>query len=118
MPLTSRPPSPIVLSGEGVCRVVKVRKTKRPPPQVCPSCGVDVPRTAQACPECGADHQTGWNEDQAVYDGLDLPEGDFDYGEFVRRELGGATGTRRGRTVLWIVVGVIAGIAFLFTLFC
>jgi hypothetical protein len=37
-----------------------------------------VPRTARACPECGADERSGWNEDDARYDGLDLPAEAFD----------------------------------------
>jgi hypothetical protein len=32
-----------------------------------------VPPNALACPECGADHKSGWREDAAIYDGLDLP---------------------------------------------
>jgi hypothetical protein len=58
-------------------------------PDVCPCCGADVPPKARACPECGADEKTGWAEDAATAD-LDLPEEDFDYEEFVKREFGGA----------------------------
>ena len=43
-------------------------------PDVCPVCDEDVPRGALACPGCGADHNSGWREDAAIYDGLDLPE--------------------------------------------
>ena len=92
------------------------RSLKRKPPQVCPSCGADVPPRALACPECGADHETGWNQDRAVYDGLDLPEKGFDYDEFVRREFGAPTGRRQGRELFWVVVGAIAAIALLCSL--
>ena len=43
------------------------------PPTECPVCGEAVPRTALACPGCGADERSGWNEEAARYDGLDLP---------------------------------------------
>jgi len=55
------------------------------PPETCPNCGADVPRNAKACPECGSDEKTGWSED-AGRDGLDLPDDEFDYEEFVKRE--------------------------------
>ena len=45
-----------------------------------------MPRGAAACPECGADERSGWRDEGA--DGLDLPDEDFDYGEFVQREFG------------------------------
>ena len=51
-------------------------------------CGEDVPRGALACPECGADHNSGWREEAATYDAVDLPKEDFNYDEFVRREFG------------------------------
>lgn len=47
-------------------------------PAECPVCGAEVPSGARACPNCGADERTGWNEEAARYDGLDLPEGAFD----------------------------------------
>jgi hypothetical protein len=56
-------------------------------PEICPVCGEDVPAGALACPECGADERSGWRED-AVADGLDLPDEEFDYGEFVQKEFG------------------------------
>jgi len=51
-------------------------------------CGEDVPRKALACPECGADHRSGWQENAEVYDGMDLPDDDFNYEEFVKQEFG------------------------------
>lgn len=44
------------------------------PPGDCPVCGDAVPRWAKACPGCGADERSGWDEETARYDGLDLPE--------------------------------------------
>jgi hypothetical protein len=54
-------------------------------PETCPTCGADVPRGAKACPECGADENTGWSEG-AYASSLDLPDEEFDYDEFVKRE--------------------------------
>ena len=84
-------------------------------PKVCPVCGEDVPRTALACPECGADHTSGWREDAEAYDGMDLPEDDFNYEEFVNQEFGSS---RRSviKTVWWItaILVVAAFIAIYF----
>ena len=60
------------------------------PPDICPVCGTEVPPQARACPECGADDTTGWNEDRAVYDGLDLPDVEFDYDEYCNKEFSDA----------------------------
>jgi len=68
---------------------------------VCPVCGEDVPQTALACPECGADHASGWREDAATYDAVDLPETDFNYDEFVKQEFGSSQRPTI-KTVWWI----------------
>ncbi len=83
-----------------------------PPPEICPVCGEDVPRNAAACPGCGADHDTGWNEEATATDGLDLPDGEFDYDEFVKREFADelAPGGWR-RQMLWIAAGLIVLLA-------
>ena len=57
------------------------------PPDYCPNCGAAVPAQAVACPECGADEDTGWSDDAYAHS-LGLPDEDFDYDEFVERELG------------------------------
>lgn len=80
------------------------------PPQVCPNCGAEVPFRARACPECGSDEETGWSETARV-SGLDLPEEEFDYKEFVKQEFGGATPKpRRIAWGWWVVAIVVAGI--------
>ena len=43
---------------------------------------------AKACPECGACEKSGWNEEASDYDGLDLPDDDFDYEKFKAEEFG------------------------------
>ncbi len=70
------------------------------PPETCPVCGEDVPRGARACPGCGADERSGWNEEAARYDGLDLPDSAF-ADESTER----AARKTHGRG-LWLVVAV------------
>ena len=55
------------------------------PPDTCPHCGAEVPPNAKVCPECGSDERTGWSEDARNSD-ADLPDPEFDYEEFVKRE--------------------------------
>ena len=76
------------------------------PPEICPNCGANVPREAKACPECGSDEQTGWSEETHV-DGIDLPDDNFDYDDFVKREFEGKTPVPRGMHWFWWLVAVI-----------
>ncbi|MHC4398853.1 MAG: zinc ribbon domain-containing protein [Planctomycetota bacterium] len=60
---------------------------------VCPACGAEVPAGKDFCRACGASDEFGWDEDGREWDD-DLPAGysgddDFDYDDFVRRELPG-----------------------------
>jgi hypothetical protein len=84
------------------------------PPAICPHCGVRVPARAKACPECGADEATGWSE-AARENGLDLPDDNFDYEEFTKREFGGASAIPRGLHWFWWLVCVllVAGLLLL-----
>ena len=89
------------------------------PPDICPVCGEAVPPSASACPECGADDATGWNTDRAVYDGLDLPDNEFDYDEYRRKEFGNG-GAARGKPntlLIWLGLIAIALAALVFSLF-
>ncbi len=70
-------------------------------------CGADVPERARACPDCGADHQTGWNEEATAGDGLDLPDQDFDYDAYIKREFGAAPKPAPVKQI-WIVALVVA----------
>ena len=77
------------------------------PPEICPNCGAEVPRKARACPECGADEQTGWSEDASAQR-LDLPDDNFDYDEFVKKEFGPQKNVRpRGISWLWWAVALV-----------
>ena len=76
------------------------------PPEVCPNCGARVASNAKACPECGADEQTGWSE-EARRDDLDLPDEDFDYGDFVKREFEGGKPVPRGLHWFWWLVALL-----------
>ena len=76
-------------------------------PDICPNCGAEIPRDAKACSECGADEKTGWSED-AHTGGLDLPEENFDYEEFVKREFTGEKNfIPRGIHWFWWAIGIV-----------
>jgi hypothetical protein len=81
-------------------------RPKLEPPKICPVCGEDVPRGSLACPACGADHNSGWRTDAGVHDALDLPDDDFDYDEFVRREF--SPGAKpHGTKIIWWITAII-----------
>jgi hypothetical protein len=82
------------------------------PPETCPNCGAEVPPKAKACPECGADEQTGWSE-SARTGGLDLPDENFEYDEFVKREFGDESPVPRGVHWFWWVIAVLVAAGFL-----
>jgi hypothetical protein len=81
-------------------------------PGICPNCGAEVPRNARACPECGSCDETGWSE-KAHADGLGLPDEDFDYQDFVKREFGGAEPLPRGISRFWWLVAIAVLIALI-----
>jgi hypothetical protein len=81
-------------------------------PETCPNCGAEVPPNSAACPECCSDERTGWSE-AARTDGLDLPDENFDYNEFVEREFGGKTPKPRGVPWFWWVIAALVLLAFL-----
>jgi hypothetical protein len=96
----------------------RAKKNKPEAPGVCPVCGEDVPRGSLACPACGADHNSGWREDAESYDGLDLPDGKFDYDDFVQREFGSSVKPAGIKTIWWItaiIVLIISIALYLFT---
>lgn len=78
----------------------------------CPHCGADLPDGAEVCRECGSDGTTGWSE-QARNDSLGLPDENFDYADFVKREFGEEKIKRRGLRWFWWVVAVLLLLVFL-----
>jgi hypothetical protein len=81
-------------------------------PEICPNCGASVPRNSKACPECGSDEETGWSE-AAETGGVDLPDEEFDYDDFVKKEFGSTSPVPRGIRWYWWVVAVLVLVAFL-----
>lgn len=85
---------------------------------VCNNCGEEVRMSAKACPYCGADDETAWKEgamSQSLYDPDDdtySSNSDFDYDDFVRREIHGKTGLRLP-TWIWVVATLMI-LVFLF----
>jgi hypothetical protein len=83
------------------------------PPEICPNCGAIVPRRANACPDCGADETTGWSE-SAHADSLGIPDENFDYGEFVKREFAPARVKPHGLHWLWWLTALFLLLIFTF----
>lgn len=84
------------------------------PPGQCPACGEWVPRGQVACDDCGACAKSCWKNDSAVYDGLDLPDDDFDYDEYAEREFGsGSSRENASRKLFWRWVAAIVLAAML-----
>jgi len=81
---------------------------------ICPDCGAEVKVGARACPGCGPARRKrprrqrkrrAWKQDP-VYDGLDLPDGEFDYDDFIAREFGGKAG-KRGIAWYWWLTALL-----------
>jgi predicted nucleic acid-binding Zn ribbon protein len=75
-------------------------------PTHCPVCGAEIPRGALACPGCGADEKTGWDHRDIQYGALNLPDEEFDYEDWKKREFG-AEIRPRGVSWLWWVTGIV-----------
>ena len=98
---------------------------------MCPSCDSEV-RVGGICPKCGPPKRRttkgvkaikvarrapeSWKQDESM-DGLDLPDDDFDYDEFIEREFGDKPHRRLGIKWYWwltaaVVLAAIALLAF------
>jgi uncharacterized membrane protein YvbJ len=84
-------------------------------PETCPNCGASVPRNAKACPECGSDEQTGWS-DATETEGLDLPDENFDYNDFVKKEFSNSPVPHGIKWYWWVVAVILVGAFLLFCL--
>ncbi len=82
------------------------------PPGQCPACGEWVPRGAAACDDCGACANSGWSGDTHA-DGLDLPDDEFDYDDFIAREFGGKSSKQPLTANLWWWVALALLIIFM-----
>ena len=79
---------------------------------ICPGCGVEVKVGSPGCPKCN--NLDPWEiEENGAHDGLDLPDDDFDYDEFVEKEFSDRL-PKRGKALFWWITAVILLIAFLF----
>ena len=67
----------------------------------------NVPRNARACSGCGADEKSGWNPDAHIQDGLDLPDQEFNYEDFVEEEFGGGSSRSRKNLLMGAVVAIM-----------
>ena len=92
------------------------RRPRPSSPELCPVCKAEVAPGAMACPECGADHNSGWREDADAYDGVDLPNDDFNYDDFVKREFGSRV-KPSGLKMVWWIAGILLILAFLLMYF-
>jgi hypothetical protein len=79
----------------------------------CPFCDREV-RVGRPCPGCAKKRKPvkkpakkSWEQDSAA-DGLDLPDEDFDYNDFVASEFGHAPHRRIGVKWYWWLLGVAA----------
>ena len=91
--------------------MARMKSTRLKAPAVCPVCGEDVPSGALACPECGADHNSGWRKDADAYDAVDLPDEDFNYDEFIRKEFGQSP-KPPGIKIFWWIAAIVLIIVF------
>lgn len=81
------------------------------PPGQCPVCGEWVPKGSVACNDCGSCAKSGWSGDTHA-DGLDLPDDEFDYDDFVAREFGGKSSKNPLTSNLWWWVALALLITF------
>lgn len=93
---------------------------------ICPSCGSEV-RVGSQCAGCAKKPskkgktspkraKKSWEQDGSL-DGLDLPNDEFDYDQFVEREFGKSPHAKLGVKWYWWLLGVIVlvsliGLAF------
>lgn len=74
----------------------------------CPHCNPNPPRKRRERSKAAATGRTkrSWEQDKSA-DGLDLPDEDFDYDDFVAREFGGKPHRRIGIKWYWWVTALV-----------
>ena len=82
---------------------------------VCPFCGCEV-RVGESCAGCAKKIEKSkprsWKQKKSA-DGLDLPDDDFDYENFVAREFGKAPHQTLGVKWYWWLLGVALLVAMI-----
>lgn len=93
---------------------------------MCPTCENDVRVGSKGCPHCIRDarkkrlvkkvgaQRRSWEEDESV-SGLGLPDEDFDYDNFVKREFGSKACDRVGIHPVWwwTAVGLVVAMVMM-----
>ena len=98
--------------GGGLDRIGFLREIMADPLKYrCPFCDCEV-RVGQPCPGCAKKRKPArqpkrksWQQDESA-DGLNLPDDDFDYDEFIAREFGKSPHRELGVKWYWWVLGV------------
>lgn len=87
---------------------------------ICPDCGAEVRVGSRGCARCASDRATKtwddrkpWEQDEA-YDGVGLPDEDFDYEAFLEEEFGGARKKSKREWLWWgtavvLLIAMVAG---------
>lgn len=79
---------------------------------ICPFCDSEV-LVGKACPGCAKKQKPSPPKSKRpephdeIYDGLDLPDDDFDYDEFVAREFGRVPHRKTGVKWYWWLLAVV-----------
>lgn len=88
---------------------------------ICPFCETEV-AVGKPCPGCAEKSKSAkktqstkklWEQDHSA-DGLDLPDDDFDYDDFVAREFGTKPHLKIGIKWYWWVLAIIALIGMIY----
>ncbi len=84
---------------------------------ICPGCGTELKVGVNGCPKCSKptrrkkrpkkkEAPKSWEQD-STYDGVSLPDDDFDYDEFVAREFGKAPHRKVPIQWYWWVTAIV-----------
>lgn len=79
---------------------------------ICPGCGSELKVGSVGCPKCSPprkrrkDPRRSWDQASA-YDGLDLPDEDFDHADFTAREFGQTPHRKIGIRWYWWVTAIV-----------
>ena len=88
---------------------------------LCPFCETEV-AVGQPCPGCAKKARKirlptkSWEQDSTA-DGVDLPDDDFNYDDFVAREFGKAPHRRTGLKWYWWILAVLILIGMIYGVF-